>query len=596
MICKECGAELLDNAKFCGVCGTKIESNETVKYDVSPVLQKEEKKPKKKRKGLLISIIVIIVVLICGFGYLYYFTDLLKAKIDLNKYINVEFDGYNSVGTAKVVFDYDAFEKDHENHLDVSTERFTSNIICEIDKSQKLSNNDTVTLSWKFDANELKEEYNVVVLASEINYTVDGLKELEKFDPFEGVEVEFSSISPFGLALISKYPSENGLSYALSKFDNLKNGDNVEVTVTYGSYSEDEYAKQYGKLPTCFSKTYEVTGLDEYITDFAEIPTDVQEEIKSEAKDIVLSYVSIHYGDAALSDLEYVGYVVYTNSDSTIISKINDTSYNCWGEENAANTLNIVYKGYLSPSNDYVSPTEVYYPIQVYNVLKTGNEVTYEMADDIKGHSYFYNTTFYSTDGYTNSIDCYDALIKGKPAGMESVCGGGFEEYGKYSIITELDSLDSDFRQSLLDDSNDIVTSYIADFNSGMYRDGSLTQASYLGEYLLTAKSPTNEYSGNNHYVVVYTCTYNCSGKESLTVCLPVRYDGLYSFENGNNLVIGCNGIVGRINKYDMYNSYFVGDSGSGYLGGQKMHEGIISTNRDKYAFEMTDSLKEFGE
>ena len=80
MKCKHCGAQLSDNAKFCGVCGNKVE-RETVKENTSSPISNEvhnqkkengENKKKKAGKKGILPIVLFLCVIIVGAGFFYY--------------------------------------------------------------------------------------------------------------------------------------------------------------------------------------------------------------------------------------------------------------------------------------------------------------------------------------------------------------------------------------------------------------------------------------------------------------------------------------------------------------------------------------------
>lgn len=78
MKCKYCGAQLSENAKFCGVCGNKVEREE-IKQDESKSIpnknqkQKEnkDKKVEKGKKGIIPAILLLCVI-VAGAGVFYY--------------------------------------------------------------------------------------------------------------------------------------------------------------------------------------------------------------------------------------------------------------------------------------------------------------------------------------------------------------------------------------------------------------------------------------------------------------------------------------------------------------------------------------------
>ena len=98
--------------------------------------------------------------------------------------------------------------------------------------------------------------------------------------------MNFSGVSPYGQVDVA-YPEGNGLDYSIDNNGNLRNGEKVTVTVSYGWSNEENYIEQYGKKPNVMSKKYTVEGLDEYISDYAEIPDELKSKMKKEAEDII---------------------------------------------------------------------------------------------------------------------------------------------------------------------------------------------------------------------------------------------------------------------------------------------------------------------
>ena len=103
MKCRHCGAQLSETAKFCGVCGSKVE-RETVKQDGNSKIrgenynsEKENEKNKKNtggKKGIL-SVILLLCVIVAGTGFFYYKNKggvTLESTIDDTNIVMPEWD------------------------------------------------------------------------------------------------------------------------------------------------------------------------------------------------------------------------------------------------------------------------------------------------------------------------------------------------------------------------------------------------------------------------------------------------------------------------------------------------------------------------
>ena len=148
-----------------------------------------------------------------------------KRTVSLNEYIEISTDGYDSRGTATVSFDYRKFERENGENIKFSKKENRRNfakkyslksstkdseLLIEtcvkvgLDKDTNLKNGESVSVEWDCDE-ELAEKYFGVKLSySDIEYKVDGLKKVDKFNPFDYIKVTFSGTSPEGKVKIEK--------------------------------------------------------------------------------------------------------------------------------------------------------------------------------------------------------------------------------------------------------------------------------------------------------------------------------------------------------------------------------------------------------
>lgn len=175
------------------------------------------KKPMNKKLlfgiigGACALLIIIIVSLVLVANH--------KTKINLSDYIKVSYDGYDAYGTASAEFDYDKYLDDLMKASSSFKKAYNSDMTCknlydsditwssiadyydavdidyDLDKTSGLSNGDTVTVNFEYD-NDAAAQYKIEYVCESKEYTVEGLKETKKIDPFEGVTVEFSGTSP----------------------------------------------------------------------------------------------------------------------------------------------------------------------------------------------------------------------------------------------------------------------------------------------------------------------------------------------------------------------------------------------------------------
>lgn len=250
-----------------------------------------------------------------------------SAEINLNKYVSVNFEGYNLAGYGSVKFDKEKFLLDHidniffneENHqvyreLYGNEYKSAANAILQyisvnLDKSNKLSNGNTVKLVWKINTDKVNTYFKWDYTYSAQTFTVSGLKEASSFDAFENVKVTFSGIAPFGKASVYNYGTNYGGSYTVTPTENLKNGDKVKVT--FSCDDKSTMISKYNKYPSSFEKTYIVSGLNAYVKSVNDISNDQLDKLISNARDKIWVLGWGNYKEA-----KYCGnYFYYTKSE-----------------------------------------------------------------------------------------------------------------------------------------------------------------------------------------------------------------------------------------------------------------------------------------
>lgn len=322
--CVNCGREMIDTAKYCIYCNArqpetasaedtrKMRPPGTVRPSGNEIQPEPAAEDAAGRPGQRISagtvlaflkghrslagiIAAIIVVLAVILGV----SAGRETEIDLAKYTEVQFSGYNGDGTARVEFDNNAFLFDLaaamakkgkisraavrdatpdtiQSVMNVNWEDGTKITLAAdtvdygLDRSQGLSNGDIVTLAYRC-SNAQAKKYGIRFIGEEQSLTVGGLSDVERFDAFAGVDVTVSGPDGYGEAVISKTGTEelySRLDFTADKDHELHNGDQVIVSVTNRDGGDDfsEFGRIYGKVPGETTKVFDVSGLTEYPT------------------------------------------------------------------------------------------------------------------------------------------------------------------------------------------------------------------------------------------------------------------------------------------------------------------------------------------
>ena len=265
----------------------------------------------KKHSAPIVLIAILLIFLVFALGYAFFPR---RTKVNLDKYISVDFTGYDGYGKADVHFDSDAFLKDYKKKIKLKKkgDLLTSAIMegytpeaflndyylsgnWKLDgENGKYKNGDKVHLSWKIDKDKIEETFRVKVKDAGKEFEVKGLDKVEKFDAFENLNIEYSGTAPNGMADLEGkgiMDGSKGLYFSADKMDGLSNGD--EITVKIGPENALEaFIQKTGKAPKEMEKQFKVEGLPAYIDSASAINEENLNNIKSEMEDNIKSSVA----------------------------------------------------------------------------------------------------------------------------------------------------------------------------------------------------------------------------------------------------------------------------------------------------------------
>ena len=387
-------------------------------FQGQPQQARPPKKPFKITKqlwALLIAVIAVVVVAIVALVVV----KNQKKKVNINDYISVEYNGYETAGTAYVDFDETGFSEavikaqgkklknvkslDDLDWSDLTDLMGSSNwdlidsITFDVKPDSDLSNGDvvTVTASWNED---YEKKAGVKILSKEQEFTVEGLEEVKEVDPFEDIEVTFSGTPPYVYPNWTNNSDDDYLRYLWFNFedyDSLDVGDTVTLTVD----ESEENALANGYKFTQTSKEYIVSGVDSYVTSAADISADNLDSMKNEATDVLDAYFANNNSYIGNSGFSYEGsyYLVAKNSDT-------------WGD---TNVLYLVFSTTVTSAENAFEPTVVYFPVKYTNImaLSDGSQ-SFNTYGDIEGYTDLeYDDGWYNVDGYTDGAQMFNDLV-----------------------------------------------------------------------------------------------------------------------------------------------------------------------------------------
>lgn len=288
---------------------------------------------KIKQRGLFIVISVILLMWLTGCG---------KKTVALDDYIKVSATGYDSIGTAEVSLDYKKFEKDYgkkikfnkkesrhdfvkehslKSSMDDSKLLLDTCVQMEMDTDNHLSNGDIIKVKVNFDEELAEEYFKVELTCSDIEYKIESLEEVDKFNPFDYITVEFSGTSPHVSAHINEDSDRKEIKdiyFEADRTSNIKVGDAIKVRAKQ-NISDREFVEKYGSIISEHTKQYICEGLDAYITSTIDVPENSMNELISDGENEIRDHINDYWSKPDnLTSITYEGnYVLSLKEDNT---------------------------------------------------------------------------------------------------------------------------------------------------------------------------------------------------------------------------------------------------------------------------------------
>lgn len=320
-------------------------------------------------------------------GTIFAFTGCGAKKLDLNEYVNIEFEGYDGYGNAVANIDYDKLEKDLDSmDLDdlAGIGAFNVEMMAEgnLDKTDGLSNGDEVKYVWNINAdsaNDIKEQLNVKLKYKDVSKTVEGLKDPKDFSVKDVIDISVSGISPQGQIIV--IPKIEDVTIDIDKNTNLRNGEELNITIKPAStdMTIEDVCKENNVPIFDPHYKYTVDGLSQYVQNPDEIPDDILDVMKKKGEDIILSVQKPNCEcDGGWMD----PYVTHENFDSY---KLIGVGVMDAGDSSTGNTT-LIYELHYSVHGDVTT----YYTVQFNWIQDTNEGIT---ASDISGYDHYSSCT-----------------------------------------------------------------------------------------------------------------------------------------------------------------------------------------------------------
>ena len=351
-----------------------------------------------------------------------------KKTVVLDDYLEFSSEGYDTKGTATVSFNYRKFEdeygkkikfkkkderrkfiKEYSLKSSISDAKLliSTCVKLELDEDSNLSNGDTVNAKFDCDNELAKEYFGVEFSYSDVEFTVENLKKVDKFNPFDYIKVTFSGTSPNGYMNIEKDTNRKELEYisfTADKTSGIQIGDKIKIKAEC-YLNDDEFVEKFGSIIEETENEYKCDKLDHYITKIDEISDETMNELIVQGDSIFKAYVASSWAKP-----ENLGSVSYIGNYFLTLKPGMDSWYD--------NYLYLVYK--VQATNvDPVQTVDYYYYV-LFKDLKLLADGTYDI--DINNYStpstnfyvgnyYYYgyqDLNSFISDNITANIDKYE--------------------------------------------------------------------------------------------------------------------------------------------------------------------------------------------
>lgn len=197
--CKNCGANLEENVKFCPKCGENVEREKKEMNVKSEKVVGTEKKGFAHMKAVVIIGVIVVIIIAGGI-----FLKTRPKVIDLNNYLNCKTSGYDGWGQVNVSLKEEKLAKDIYRQMNKKKSRFDEETLCDyldfnidvdVSKSEELSNGDKVKVTYEFKEDDLKD-YGIKLKGKEKTIQIKDLEKVKKVDIFKDLKLEFNGVGP----------------------------------------------------------------------------------------------------------------------------------------------------------------------------------------------------------------------------------------------------------------------------------------------------------------------------------------------------------------------------------------------------------------
>ncbi|MBO4898827.1 MAG: hypothetical protein J5509_00905 [Lachnospiraceae bacterium] len=247
----------------------------------------------KRRRVEVIAYTVEIVAAVCMVGVLVAFLIWHNSftNIKMSDYVTLSLAGFDHYGTATPLINGES-----------EYSEFWSTVSATLDKTEDLSNGDTVTITYEFDE-EVARASKLRVDATESTVTIEDLPESKVIDDafmFSGLIMTQNGISPkvtFEVGNNSEDPFVSGITYYIDDERTFfADGDTLRIKAELPEGALDSHEYVTDKLADEYVYEYPVVSEDKYVMSAAQISAEALKTMEDYGTDMIYAADANEYG------------------------------------------------------------------------------------------------------------------------------------------------------------------------------------------------------------------------------------------------------------------------------------------------------------
>ena len=195
------------------------------------------------------------------------------------------------------------------------------------DKSEELSNGDTVKFTWdNSNLKTLESDYGVKFKTEDVEVTVSGLPEIVDLNIFDSIKLQYTGTAPNASVMVDNSALADlnlpmKISFEIEPRDGLNIGDKVKVSLIEGT---EEACLSAGYRLTETEHEYAVEGLDAYLMSLDDLPADDSKKMDDHAQDLLKAEIASYWDNPAdLDSITLRGNYLLTTKEG-LIQNVND--------------------------------------------------------------------------------------------------------------------------------------------------------------------------------------------------------------------------------------------------------------------------------